>query len=283
MPKMRLVMDNAADRATITASSTAGLLTVANLKKPYKTLVHRAAGTSVTYTLTWPSPQRISMVAFPMCNFSENATVEVGTWPAGFDNTTVPPTPIFATTGPVQAAQGQASAAWGFDATAGGGVNSFPYGGGAYAAVWFYPQTLSQITVTVNDPGNAAGYVEAAYIVAGDAWTPVYDPVYGASVTAMDDSKNERSDAGDLLTSRSFRYRKLSLPLSFVDPSDREKLWNFLRMHGTSRPFYVSLFPDDDDKNREQAHQLYGKLSTVAALVVASCTTYSTSLEVEEV
>lgn len=277
---LRIVTNNVIDRATISASSTAGLLTVDNLKKPHKTLVHRASGTSVVYTVTLPAAEQIGMVSLAFTNLSPTATVEVGTWPSFLDTSVDPPVQRFATSGAQQAAQGNAGS-WGFGNTP--GVNSFAYGGGTYATVWFGNVSLSSFTITVNDPGNPQGYVEVGYIVAGHVWTPSRNASWGASASVQDMTKNERTDGGDLMSSRGPMYRKLTLPFNDFDPVDRAALWALIRYNGLSHPFFASLYPEDADKGREQAHQIFGKLTNLSAISNANYASYTTSLDIEEV
>ena len=64
MPNLRLIHDNAADRATsIAASTTSGALVAAYLQNDFKGQVHRSTGTSVTYTLTWTAGETVGAVA----------------------------------------------------------------------------------------------------------------------------------------------------------------------------------------------------------------------------
>lgn len=281
MANLRIVTANAIDGATISASSTASeLLTADNLKLPYKTLVHRASGTSVTYTVSLPGTQKIGMVGLAFTNLSPSATIEVGSWPSWTDFTVDPPVVHMGTTGPQTAAAGQIGAA-GFESTT--GVNSFTYGGGKYASVYFGHQDLSSFTITINDPGNPDGYVEVGNIIAGDWWTPSRNASYGSSATVVDLTKNERTEAGDLLSSRGPRSRKLNLVFNDFDAADRDAIWALMRYNGLSRPFFASLFPEDGNRAAEQAFQIYGKLSTLSALTCANYSSYSTSMEIEEV
>jgi len=74
MPNLRIVPDNAVGRAaSLVASSTAGALVAANLASDVKSSVHRATGTSVTYTATWAAAEPIGCVALPFCNLSPSA------------------------------------------------------------------------------------------------------------------------------------------------------------------------------------------------------------------
>jgi len=74
---MRVVADNAADRATLTASSSAGALVQANLLTDTKSDVWRASGTSARLTLIWVGAETIGCVALPFCNLSPTATMRV--------------------------------------------------------------------------------------------------------------------------------------------------------------------------------------------------------------
>jgi len=77
MSNMRIVYDNAADRATVTASSTAGALVVANLLTDRKSDVWRATGPAASIYAAWPAAETIQAVALPFCNLSPTATMRV--------------------------------------------------------------------------------------------------------------------------------------------------------------------------------------------------------------
>ena len=83
MPNMRVIYDNAADRATLAASSSAGTLVAANLKNDLKSMVWRStmAATGATPTArldaSWPAPETIAGVALAYCNLSTQALMRV--------------------------------------------------------------------------------------------------------------------------------------------------------------------------------------------------------------
>ena len=85
MANLRIIYDNAADRATLTASTTAGALGVANLQNNRKGRPWRATGTTARLAATWAAPERIGGVFLPFCNLSPTATmrVRVSNEPAG--------------------------------------------------------------------------------------------------------------------------------------------------------------------------------------------------------
>jgi hypothetical protein len=77
MANLRIISDNAADRATLSASTTAGALGVANLQNKRKGLLWRATGTTARLGATWATPERIGGVVLPFCNLSPTAAMRV--------------------------------------------------------------------------------------------------------------------------------------------------------------------------------------------------------------
>lgn len=283
MPNLRVIYDNAANRATLTASSTAGALGVSNLKVPLKSVVWRsaqaAAGATPTATLTadWTSPEIVGGVALPFCNLTSQATVRVRGYVLPGDAV-----PLF-DTGDVAACPGVplGSWAWGMLPL---GVNAYAYGGGALARAWIpVPGSVRRLVVDIADPGNPGGYVETAYLVCGTYWEPEHNGDYGISMQAVDNSKNFRNDAGDLMSDQGSRSDKLQMPMSKIAPADRTTLWGILRGSGITRPVFISVFPEHSDVALEQQFQLYGKLVTTPAMSLPSFNIASATLEVESV
>jgi hypothetical protein len=77
MSNMRVVFDNAASRATLTASSTAGALAASNLQGDDKSNVWRAVGTVASLALSWPTAEDVGCFVAPVCNFSPTCTWRV--------------------------------------------------------------------------------------------------------------------------------------------------------------------------------------------------------------
>lgn len=77
MSNLRVIYDNAADRATLTSSATQGSLGVSNLLSDVKSKVCRSAGTSLSVYATWPSAETIGCAAFAFTNLSPTTTARV--------------------------------------------------------------------------------------------------------------------------------------------------------------------------------------------------------------
>lgn len=275
MANLRIVYDNAADRAALTASSQTGELGPANLQLDDKYYVHRSLGLALTITATWPSPEIAGCVALPFCNLTPTATIRVRGYVEPGDAV-----PDF-DTGVVPACEYARLGMWDWGALP-LGVNAFSYGGGTYARCWLPMVSIKKLVIDLADPDNPAGYIEAARLVVGPYWSPEHNASYGAGVTSFDTSTQNRTGAGSQTVERGAMYRKLSLALEHMTSLDRAELWRIVRGNGLTLPVLVSLYPDSDDGELEQAHQVYGRLASNSAITTPYYQAYATNIEIEE-
>lgn len=275
MPNLRIIYDNAADRAVLSASSQAGALGPANLQRDGKSSLLRSVGTDLTITAVWPAPEIIGGVALPFCNLTPLALMRVRGYIEPSDAT-----PAF-DSGIVPACEYARLGMWDWGAIS-LGVNAFSYGGGTYARCWVPMRSIKKLVIDLADSGNPAACIEVTRLVTGAYWSPEQNASYGAGITPVDTSSQYRSDAGGQKVARGAVYRKLSLSLDHMTPLDRAELWRIVHGSGLSRPLFVSLYPDNDDVELEQAHQVYGRLANLAAITTPSFQAYATNIEIEE-
>lgn len=275
MPNLRIIYDNAADRAALAASSQAGTLGPANLQHERKSAVLRSVGTALIITATWPTPEIIGGVVLPFCNLTPMATIRVRGYVEPGDAM-----PDF-DTGTLPACEYARLGMWDWGALP-LGVNAFSYGGGTYARCWLQMRSVKKLVIELADPDNPAGYIEAARLVTGTWWSPEQNASYGAGVTPVDTSRPYRNGAGEPKVERGSKYRKLALSLDHMTPLDRAELWRIVRGNGLSQPLFVSLYPDSDDVELEQAHQVYGYLSNLAGITTPYYQAYANNIEIEE-
>jgi hypothetical protein len=273
--KLRVVYNNAANRGTVSASTTAGTLVASNLLTDSKADTWRATTTSGTITITFPSSEMVSMAAFPFCNFTADATMRVKCYTGTGDVTPVLDTGVVLAAAPTPLGMWD----WGNIPL---GVNSYSYGGASYGVVWFATQSVRKIEIIISDTSNAAGYIEASRLVTGAYWSPVNDAELSPVWQGVETTTNTRNDASDLVSDIGTLNKKLQLTLPVMNPSDRTTMMNVLRGNGMSRPIYLSLFPEDDDSSAEQAYQIYGKLVSQPALNLPNWNLYATTIEIEE-
>lgn len=276
MPNLRILHDNAANRvSSLSASTTSGSLAAANLLTDRKAEVHRATATSVTYTATWASPELMSMVALAFTNYTSTATIRVRAYTLAADASPA------VDTGAVLACGYSPLGLWPWG-TVPLGVNAFSYGGGTYGRAYFTAGAYEKLVIDIVDVDQPLSYVEAARLIVGAYWAPEYNPGYGATARVNDTTANSRSQSGDLRSDVGTVSRSLPVDLERIVPTDRARLWNILRGSAKSGPVFISLFPEDDDPELEQAHQLYGKLASDLAISHPMFGNFSAPLEVEE-
>lgn len=253
MSNLRILYDNAADRATITADSTAGSLAAANLKTDRKSVIHRSVGTSVSYTLVWPSAETVSAVAIPACNLTASATIRVRAWddPAAGA--------LLLDTGAQLACPGQAltSSDWGAPVTAA----LFGFGAASKVAAWL-PETagVRRMQIDLSDAGNPAGALDVARLVVGKYWSPQRGPASGGSYSSEGLGQATRSDAGGLIVDRAPSKEVVSITLPVLWAEDRAELDKIMRLCGTHRMLFVAISVGADSA-LDHATLIYGARS----------------------
>ena len=282
MPNLRIIYDNAADRAVLTASSQAGALGPANLQRDSKNAVLRSASTLQQITATWPIAETLSCVALTPTNLTSGAFIRVRVWStpgagvpvfdSGF-NYACAPAPLG--TFPLGVLP------LGHNAYQWGGVNTWARGGGAAAVLWFPRVRGRQMLIDIVDAQNPQAYVEAGRLIVGDYWDPEYNADYGAALQVQDSSERYRTGAGSLKTQRGTVSSKLSLQLSHLGAADRARFMRILRENGAARPLLVSLFPEHADPLLEQDHMVYGLPTNLGAVSTPYYETYAVPLEIE--
>jgi hypothetical protein len=282
MTNLRIIYDNAADRATLTASSQAGALGPANLKRDNKSAVLRATGTYQLITATWPTQESIACVALIFTNMTSSARMRVRGYAQPGDATPVLDTgSIFPCPAAVHGSYPWGVLPLGWNAYKWGGVNTWAHGGGADAVAWFASVRVRQLVIEVSAPQSPEGYLEMSRLVAGNYWSPEHNAEYGAQLQLQDSSEDYRTAAGDLKTAMGTTSDKLSINLAHLTPTDRARFMRILRENGKGKAMLFSLFPENPDPLLEQDHMLYGKASNIDAVATPYYETYSAPLQIE--
>lgn len=275
MANLRIISDNAADRVTLTGSTTSGLLVAANLLSDEKTSVWRATGTTATLTGSTTTTESAAGVHLPFCNLSPTATIRVRLYSDTAGTTQV------LDTGTVLACPAPARDIKGF--TAAQAASAYAYGGGAHARVWFAATNWRRFVIDIVDTNNLQGYIEAGRLVVGPYWSATYNSDYGAPLTVQDASKQYRTDSGSLRTDRSYRYRQLDISLNNLSATDRTALIQMLVRVGSSYPVLLSLYPEVADLSLDRDHTIFGNFPKIGGLSNPAYANYAYSLSIEEI
>lgn len=249
MSYLRLIHDNAADRATIVASSTTGALGVQYLKTDRKGEVHRSVGTSVAYDLTWLTPQTIGGVALPAVNLTNMGEIRATAF-NGAD--------LLGDTGWTWAAPGLDTSDWDWEGELNG--NAFPPGFLAKTAVWFREQLpVTRLVIELRDTYIQAGYIDCARIVAGRYWQPTFNAEKGAQNNVVESFVTARSDAGDEVVDRGTQHDTMQLNLSVLLPQERAFMQRLMRTNGSARRIFISAVEGSGDTQLKQDWLIYGR------------------------
>ena len=282
MTNLRILYDNAADRATLTASSQAGTLGPANLQRDSKNAILRATGTAQTITATWPTQESIACVALIFTNMTSSARMRVRGYAQPGDSAPVLDTGnVFPCPAAVHGTYPWGVLPLGWNAYQAGGVNTWARGGGADGVTWFPAVRVRQLVIEVWAPQCPEGYLEISRLVTGNYWSPEYNAEYGAQLLLQDSSENYRTGAGDLKTAIGTTSDKLNINLAHLTPMDRARFMRILRESGKERAMLFSLFPENPDPLLEQDHMLYGRATNIDAVATPYYETYSAPLQIE--
>lgn len=281
MSNLRIIYDNAADRAVLTASSQTGELGPANLQRDSKNAVLRASGTAQTISATWPTQEPIACVALIFTNMTSSAHACARLCPAGRRRAGTRHRQHLPVPGCCAWFLSLGRAAARLERLSVGGVNTWPRGGGSDGVTWFAPVRVRQIVIDVSAPQSPEGYLEISRLVVGNYWSPQYNAEYGAQVQTQDSSENYRTGAGNLKTVLGTTSDKLSINLAHLTPMDRARFMRILRENGKGKAMLFSLFPENPDPLLEQDYMLYGKASNSDAVTTPYFETYSAPLQIE--
>lgn len=164
--------------------------------------------------------------------------------------------------------------------TAAQAASAYHRGGGSHAYLWLDKHyNATGISVEVSDPNNLQGFLEVSRFWAGAYFEPKVNASYGASLTFEDTGVNKRTGAGDNLSDKGVRYRKLSFNLATLDEDERDAVADIFRANGTSYPMLVGLFMGGK-KGRD--HTVLGKLSKMSAMTLPFWNNSSAQTDVEE-
>lgn len=266
---MRLIYNNLADVATITASTTSSG-SISNLQNNRKSSVHRT-GSNVTYTLTWPTTHIINSVALPATNLVTGSTIAVK---------------LYATTGSTTPHTQQAAISAALDRSPimPGNVTALDYthfsiGGATKTSIWF-PTITTQTTQKVEIILTNSTSIDCSRIVCGKYWEPKRDVSRGITLGIQDTSETSRTRTGDTYINTTYVTESMNFELKYFLDDDRKQLLDIFRTWGTNQYVYISVFPDNTNTEMTRSYSIYGRSSDIS-LTYDVDKIYSSSLNIE--
>lgn len=160
--------------------------------------------------------------------------------------------------------------------------NLVPYNLGAVAIVPSTQTAARYWSCQIDDPNNAAGYIELARLFVGGGYQPSINAEYGAKVGWDSDSAATRSDGGALIHQAKPNWRTAVFTLDAA-PTDESLAGSFdlMGLAGTNVQIYFVYDPSDD-----AAHMLrrafLATLTKLSALEFAYVDRTTTPFELAE-
>lgn len=163
-------------------------------------------------------------------------------------------------------------------------ASAYAYGGGTYASMWIPKQQAYGIAIDIVDTGNLQGYVEAGRLIVGDYWEPSFGVEQeNTSMTVVDSSAQFRTESGDMFVTVKPKHRKQTLSMPSLDKNDQPFMWDILWGNGITNPLFISLYPENSDKLKEQKYMLYGRLVSSPVMATPYFSYQNAALDIEEI
>lgn len=274
---MRIITSNVGDSGTITASPAAvATLPAINLQNATRAPLWRSTSVAdQTLNLTWSSVQLLSAVALLRHNLTSAATWRIQVFSDAAWTTVVYDSGAVAAYTPKSLGE----IAWGLDALGASVFTAWSY---FFSAMYFTPVAGQSMSITLSDPTNPAGYMQASRLFAGAYFEPTFNADYGLSLTWKEDTVLTRTDGGTLRSDPKEPYRNMKFDLSMLQNGEDRKLVEIIRSSGKRKDIFISIFPGVGGA-QERDYTMQAKLVTSPNVVAAAFNLYSgKSIELEE-
>lgn len=137
------------------------------------------------------------------------------------------------------------------------------------------------LRVEIQDTTNSqAPYV--GVFGACETWAPLRSPGFGWSITTVDESDVQTVPYGSRFIVPRNKRRRLSIGFDSTLSKDEvvKVIYGWAMMMGKSRPFVISVFPDDTPNVEKQT--VWGTLSNEPEITNPHYASYSMSLQIEQ-
>lgn len=282
---IRIISENAADRAVITADNTALGMGTEFLKTDIRGEVCRVLGSSASIVLEWDNLAQVGAVVLPMSSLGASSTIRVRAYLDKLG------TVLIEDTGVKFAVPGALLANWDFTQQLNvnlqtGTYKDQPLNVNAFtdtyipiASVYFSQQwAIRKLVIDLVDP--SATFIDISRLVVGGYSEFQYGAAYGASVSTLDFTKNSRAESGDSKSEWGSKASTLSFDLEWVSSADRSKARQLIS-RGIGSNMFFSLLPQHADPVLERDYSIYGKMAQTGSLAFNFYNIHNTQFRIE--
>ena len=125
-------------------------------------------------------------------------------------------------------------------------------------------------------------FIDLGRIYMGAIFSPLISFPEGFGFAWEDMSIQTRTESGALTSDRYANYRKIQFAFNRMRESERQQFSELVFKHGKVIDFFVSLFPDEGNSERELDYSMGCKFVQIPKVVGNLIDAYSTTIDVEE-
>lgn len=279
MTNLRLLAQNKADVATITASVGTTLsanLPITNLQKYNNSRVARFTSISDSGIKgNFSSKNVINCVALWRQTFTPTATWRVRFYDAVDQGGT-----LIYDSGGVNAIQGKSldELDWGIDPL---NMGALAGTGQPVTVLWTADYEVRSFLINVYDPA-ANLYFDIARLYIGRYFEPQYNGDWGLKHSNVDNTTQFRTHGAGMWSSTVAKYRKISFGLSNLTPKDRTTIMEAFDYAGKTKDIFISIFPENGGI-LEHDYSFAGKFVNSPEISTDFYNNYASQYEIEEV
>lgn len=253
MARVRIIAPNWIDEAALSASpALAAALPVENLQDDARARVARSVGlpSPQYFRGNWPAFRQVNAFAIWRHNFSGAAGLRLRLY-SGLNQSGT----LLYDSGVIKLGTiiPWGELVWGVDTYGAELFEDWPV---ASHVMWFDPVRPLSFELSVDDPANPDGYMQASRLVAGSYFSPTVNFSRPFRMRWEDESTQERTDGGTLRTDEREPYRVFNFRLDWLDEAERAALAEVLRQQAKSKTFFLSMFPGDVGTKRRDFEAL---------------------------
>ena len=146
---------------------------------------------------------------------------------------------------------------------------------------WFDGTESQYFKITISDPTNTDGYVEAGRLIVGQQWTPADNFSYGMGFGSVDESDLFRTRGGSLRSNNRPSFKTMSFSFDWLTYADAMSLNDLLKTVLLKRDLVVSAYPDGVTAAMDYETTMLGRLSGFTP-ITREAHGYLSSLEIQE-
>ena len=137
-----------------------------------------------------------------------------------------------------------------------------------------------KISITLYTPYDE---IDIGRLIIGDYIEPAYGLSKNFTISLVEDTKQYRTAGGSLRSDINLPIKKFSFDIGVMSEADRIIMQSNLRSVGKRTDFYISLFPEEGDINKERDYSGIVKLTKIPSYTEFVLNYYKSKYEMEEV